>query len=159
MITAGSQRTKQAPTSIVAGPSDVNDLLTADIEFKCTDFSTTPSNADTWKNTRWELETGGNKTYYDVADETTWKPGSAILSPNTTYKVRVQHEGNLLDPSEQSGTVTITTGASRNMYELVTNRLASLEAAEVADNAGDTALLNIITELANRVQTLENGGN
>ena len=49
------------------------------------------------------------------------------MSPNTTYKVRVQHEGNLLDPSEQSGTVTITTGASRNAHEIVTSDIDMLK--------------------------------
>ena len=142
----------------VAGPSIVDrPLLTADVELKSTDFATTPDNADTLKNIVWEL----NGTEQNAGLSNPYKP---TLGTDTTYTVRVKHQGNALDDSEWSASTTFTTGATRNLYtyykervELLESRLSSIEADEVNDDATDTVLINTVANLIERIEQLEGG--
>ena len=144
----------------VAGPSVVDEpLLTADVELKSTDFATTPENIDTLKNIVWEL----NGAEQNAGLSNPYKPSGLAL--NTTYTVRVKHQGNALDDSEWSTATTFTTGATRNLYtyykervELLESRLASIEADEVNDDATDTQLLTTVANLTQRIEALEGGG-
>jgi hypothetical protein len=74
----------------------------------------------------------------------------------------VKHEGNTLDESPWSDSITFTTGSTRNIYtyykervQQLESRLAGIESNEVIDDATDTALLSLIAGLAQRIQTLE----
>ena len=144
----------------VAGPVIVDKpLLTADVELRSTNFATTPENADTLKNIVWEL----NGTTQDAGLSNPYKPSGLAL--NTTYTVRVKHQGNDLDDSEWSASTTFTTGATRNLYtyykervELLEARLAGIEADEIVDDATDVTLLTAFANLAQRVEALEEGG-
>ena len=132
-------------------------LLTADVELKSTDFATTPENVDTLKNIVWELN--GNEQNAGVSN-----PYKPTLNINTTYTVRVKHQGNDLEDSAWSTATTFTTGATRNLYtyykervELLESRLASIEADEVNDDATDTVLINTVANLIERIEQLEGG--
>ena len=149
---------KAATDFYVAGPSVVDEpLLTADVELKSTDFATTPENADTLKNIVWEL----NGAEQNAGVSNPYKP---TLSTDTTYTVRVKHQGNDLEDSAWSTATTFTTGATRNLYtyykervELLESRLASIEADEVNDDATDTVLINTVADLIERIEQLEGG--
>jgi hypothetical protein len=140
----------------VAGPMKVDDFLTYDIEFISSEFSTTPADVDTFKNAKWVIEeVGGDTVTYDAGPVTNWKPGSARLKPSTDYKAYVLYEGDTLEMSPASATVSFRTGALRNAYEVFGSRLSALEAGQVADDAVDTALLSLISSLTTRIQALE----
>ena len=149
---------KAATDFYVAGPSIVDEpLLTADVELRSTDFATTPENADTLKNIVWEL----NNVEQNAGLSNPYKP---TLNTNTTYTVRVKHQGNSLEDSAWSTVTTFTTGATRNLYtyykervELLESRLASIEADEVNDDATDTVLINNVANLLERIEQLEGG--
>ena len=149
---------KAATDFYVAGPSIVDaPLLTADVELKSTDFATTPENVDTLKNIVWEL----NNVEQNAGVSNPYKP---TLNTNTTYIVRVKHQGNDLEDSAWSTATTFTTGATRNLYtyykervELLESRLASIEADEVNDDATDTVLINTVANLLERIEQLEGG--
>ena len=140
----------------VTGPNIVDDpLLTADVELESSNFATTPVGADTLKNIVWEL----NGVEQNAGTMNPYKP---TLNTGTTYTVRVKHEGNTLEDSPWSDSTTFTTGASRNIYEYqraqiqsLTTRVGGLEANDVTDDAVDTALLTLLSNLATRVQALE----
>jgi len=140
----------------VTGPSIVDEpLLTADVELESSNFATTPVDSDTLKNIVWEL----NGVEQDAGTMNPYKP---TLNTGTTYTVRVKHEGNTLEDSPWSDQTTFTTGASRNLYEYqraqiqsLTTRVGGLEANDVTDDATDTALLTLLSNLAIRVQALE----
>ena len=142
----------------VAGPSIIDDpLLTADVELQSTDFATTPENTDTLKNIVWEL----NGAEQNAGVSNPYKP---TLNTNTTYTVRVKHQGNSLNDSAWSTATTFTTGATRNLYtyykervELLESRLASIEADEVNDDATDTVLITTVANLLERIEQLEGG--
>ena len=114
----------------VAGP-DVSDdpLLTADVSLESTLFSTTPDGADSLKNIVWEL----NGATQDAGLTNPYKPTGLAL--NTTYTVRVKHQGNSLPDSAWSTSTTFTTGASRNLH---------------------TYYQDLIAGLVNRIEDLEN---
>ena len=91
-------------------------------------------------------------------------PYKPTLNTNTTYTVRVKHQGNSLEDSAWSTFTTFTTGATRNLYtyykervELLESRLASIEADEVNDDATDTVLINTVANLLERIEQLEGG--
>ena len=142
----------------VTGPSIVDEpLLTADVKLESSLFATTPADADTLKNIVWEL----NGTEQNAG---TSNPYTPTLSTNTTYTVRVKHQGNALEDSPWSDSTTFTTGATRNLYtyykervEVLENRLAGLEADEVVDDATDVTLLTAFANLVARVEALEGG--
>ena len=78
--------------------------------------------------------------------------------------MRVKHQGNSLDDSEFSGSITFKTGLTRNIREhyqqkidVLQSRIASIEADEVNDDATDTALLTLLANLVQRVNALEGG--
>ena len=105
----------------VAGPSITDlPLLTADVELKSSNFATTPADADTLKNIVWEL----NGTTQDAGTSNPYKPTG--LATNTTYTVRVKHQGNSLEDSAWSTSTTFTTGATRNLYTYYQERINSL---------------------------------
>ena len=141
----------------VTGPSIVDDpLLTADVKLQSSLFATTPADADTLKNIVWEL----NGTEQNAGTSNPYKPTLAV---NTTYKVRVKHQGNTLEDSPWSDQTTFTTGATRNLYtyykervELLEARLAGIEADEIVDDATDVTLLTAFANLVQRVEALEN---
>jgi hypothetical protein len=142
----------------VAGPNIVDEpLLTADVRLESSLFATTPADADTLKNIVWELN-GAEQ------NAGTSNPYTPTLNTNTTYTVRVKHQGNALEDSPWSDSTTFTTGATRNLYtyykervEVLENRIAGIEADEVVDDATDVTLLTVIADLIERVQTLEGG--
>ena len=112
---------KAATDFYVAGPDVVDDpLLTADVELESTLFSTTPDGADTLKNIVWEL----NGVTQDAGLTNPYKPTGLAL--NTTYTVRVKHQGNSLADSAWSTSTTFTTGATRNLYTYYQDRIAAL---------------------------------
>ena len=141
----------------VTGPSIVDDpLLTADVELESSLFATTPPGVDTLNNIVWEL----NGVEQNAGTSNPYKP---TLSINTTYTVRVKHQGNALDDSPWSDQTTFTTGATRNIYtyykervELLEARLAGIEADEIVDDATDVTLLTAFANLVERVEALEN---
>ena len=149
---------KAATDFYVAGPDIVDEpLLTADVELESSIFSTTPPGTDSLKNIVWEL----NGVTQDAGLTNPYKP---TLSTDTTYTVRVKHQGNSLADSAWSTSTTFTTGATRNLYtyykervELLESRLASIEADEVNDDATDTLLINTVANLIERVEQLEGG--
>ena len=142
----------------VTGPSIADEpLLTADVRLQSSLFATTPPNADTLKNIVWELN-GAEQ------NAGTSNPYTPSLNTNTTYTVRVKHQGNTLEDSPWSDQTTFTTGATRNLYtyykervEVLENRLAGLEADEVVDDATDVTLLTAVANLVQRVEALEGG--
>ena len=80
----------------VAGNIVVDEpLLTADVVLESSQFATTPTDVDTLKNIIWEL----NGTPISAGTTNPYKPS---LSTNTTYTVRVRHEGNEIDTSAWS---------------------------------------------------------
>ena len=104
----------------VAGPDVVDlPLLTADVELLSSLFATTPDGADSLKNIVWEL----NGATQDAGLTNPYKP---TLSTNTTYTVRVKHQGNSLPDSAWSTSTTFTTGATRNLYTYYQDRIATL---------------------------------
>ena len=104
----------------VAGPSIVDTpLLTADVELKSTNFATTPDGVDTLKNIVWEL----NGATQDAGLSNPYKP---TLNINTTYTVRVKHQGNSLPDSDWSEATTFTTGATRNLHTYYQDLIAGL---------------------------------
>ena len=141
----------------VAGPISYDrPLLTADVELLSSNFATTPDNADSLKNIVWEL----NGATQDAGLSNPYKP---TLSTDTTYTVRVKHQGNSLEDSAWSTSTTFTTGATRNLYtyykervELLEARLAGIEADEIVDDATDVTLLTAFANLVERVEALEN---
>ena len=143
--------------NVIADRTIVDDpLLTADVRLQSSLFATTPADADTLKNIVWELN-GAEQ------NAGTSNPYSPTLSTDTTYTVRVKHQGNALEDSPWSDSTTFTTGATRNLYtyykervEVLENRLAGLEADEVVDDATDITLLTVVADLIQRVETLEN---
>jgi hypothetical protein len=140
----------------VTGPSVVDEpLLTADVELKSSLFATTPADADTLKNIVWELN--GSEQNAGTSN-----PYTPTLNTNTTYTVRVKHQGNILEDSPWSDSTTFTTGATRNLYtyykervEVLETRLSSIEANEITDDAVDTALITLIGNLNDRITALE----
>ena len=149
---------KAATDFFVAGPQIVDDpLLTADVELESSIFSTTPDGVDSLKNIVWEL----NGVTQDAGLTNPYKPSGLAL--NTTYTVRVKHQGNSLADSAWSTSTTFTTGATRNLYtyykervELLETRLAGIEADEIVDDATDVTLLTAFANLVQRVEALEN---
>ena len=143
----------------VTGPSIVDEpLLTADVRLESSLFATTPADADTLKNIVWEL----NGAQQNAGTSNPYTPTG--LATNTTYTVRVKHQGNALEDSPWSDSTTFTTGATRNLYtyykervEVLENRLAGLEADEVVDDATDVTLLTAFANLVARVEALEGG--
>ena len=141
----------------VTGPQIVDEpLLTADVELESSLFATTPPGVDTLSNIVWEV----NGVEQDAGTTNPYKP---TLNTNTTYTVRVKHQGNTLDESPWSDQTTFTTGATRNLYtyykervEVLENRIAGIEADEVVDDATDVTLLTVVADLINRVESLEN---
>ena len=125
----------------------------------CSPASSPPPHdgADSLKNIVWEL----NGATQDAGLTNPYKP---TLSTNTTYTVRVKHQGNSLPDSAWSVTsTTFTTGATRNIYtyykervELLEARLAGIEADEIVDDATDVTLLTAFANLVERVEALEN---
>ena len=142
----------------VAGPSEVDEpLLTADVFLESTPLTTEPVDGLVIdKKYVWKLN--------GATQETDQNPFRPTLTINTTYTVSCIHrdgQGNLED-SEESTSVTFTTGAARNVYEYQQNiitelrsRLSSLEADEINDDATDTLLISTIADLINRVNALE----
>jgi hypothetical protein len=156
-VWVASDNKNQAGTDFYVQGGQVVDepLLTADVELESSLFSTTPDDADTLKNIVWEL----NGVTQDAGTTNPYKP---TLSTDTTYTVKVKHEGNTLDESPWSDSITFTTGSTRNIYtyykervQQLESRLAGIESNEVIDDATDTALLSLIAGLAQRIQTLE----
>ena len=132
----------------VAGPSIIDSpLLTNDVDLRCSDFATTPLGVDTLKEIVWKI----NGTEYSANTTNPWKPLEK-LPTNSIVTVAVKHIGNTLGESNYSSDVTFETGAS--MRSLFT-RIAALEAGELIDDATDTALLTLLSNLAIRVQALE----
>ena len=132
----------------VAGPSIIDSpLLTNDVELRVSDFATTPPGADTLKEIIWSI----NGVEYSANTTNPWSPLEK-LPTNSTVTVKVKYKGNILEDSVWSPDVTFTTGAS--MKSLFT-RIAALEANDVTDDATDTALLTLLSNLAIRVQALE----
>jgi hypothetical protein len=139
-----------------------DELLTADVELKSSDFATTPADSDTLKNIVWKIKNNDLNTEVEESASLT-NPYKPSLNTGTSYTVSVKHQGNTLDDSEYSETpVTFKTGSSRNLYEYqraqiesLTTRVGGLEANDVTDDATDTALLTLIAGLAARIQTLE----
>ena len=148
---------KAATDFKVAGPDVVDEpLLTADVELQSSLFSTTPDDVDTLKNIVWEL----NGVEQNAGTSNPYKP---TLSTDTTYTVRVKHQGNSLPDSAWSTSTTFTTGATRNLYtyykervEQLEARIAGIEADEIVDDATDVTLLTAFANLAERVEALEN---
>jgi hypothetical protein len=144
--------------NVIAARTVTDDpLLTADVRLESSLFATTPADADTLKNIVWELN-GAEQ------NAGTSNPYTPTLSTNTTYTVRVKHQGNALEDSPWSDSTTFTTGATRNLYtyykervELLESRLASIEADEVNDDAADTLLITTVADLIQRVEQLEGG--
>ena len=115
----------------VTGPKFVdNPLLTADVSLRTSDFATTPFQADTLRNIVWEL----NGQEQNAGTMNPFKP---TVSTNTTYTVRAKHQGNALEDSEWSDSVTFTTGATRNLYEY---HIAALESVRANFEARVAAL-------------------
>ena len=143
---------------VAGGQKSDDPTLTADIRLQCSEFATTPENADTLNNIIWEI----NGVEEPAGTVNPYKPSN--LQTNTTYTVKVKHQGNSLDDSEFSSSVTFTTGATRNIREhyqqkidVLQSRIASIEADEVNDDATDTALLTLLANLVQRVDALEGG--
>ena len=112
---------KNAIDFFVAGPQLVDDpLLTADVELLSSNFATTPPAADTLKNIVWEL----NGVEQDAGTSNPYKPSG--LAINTTYTVRVKHQGNRLNDSSWSTSTTFSTGAVRNLHEYYQDLIAGL---------------------------------
>ena len=142
----------------VAGPSKVDEpLLTADVLLESTPLTTEPEDGLVIdKKYVWKLN--------GAIQETDQNPFRPTLSLNTEYTVSCVHkdgQGNLED-SEESSSITFTTGASRNVFEYQQNiitelrsRLSSIEADEINDDATDTLLISTIADLINRVNALE----
>ena len=142
----------------VAGGAIVDEpLLTADVLLESTPLTTEPVDGLVIdKKYVWTLN--------GAVQETDQNPYRPTLSLNTEYTVSCVHkdgQGNLED-SEESNSITFTTGASRNVFEYQQNiitelrsRLSSIEADEINDDATDTLLISTIADLINRVNALE----
>ena len=149
---------------VAGGMVSDDPTLTADIRLQCSEFATTPENVDTLKNIVWEIKNNDlNSTIEEPAGTVNpYKPLN--LQVDTSYTVRVKHQGNSLDDSEFSGSITFKTGLTRNIREhyqqkidVLQSRIASIEADEVNDDATDTALLTLLANLVQRVNALEGG--
>ena len=148
------------------GQKSDDPTLTADIRLQCSEFATTPENVDTLKNIVWEIRNNDTNATeeQDAGTVNPYKPNPA-LQTGTSYTVRAKHQGNDLDDSAYSNSTTFKTGATRNIreyyqekIEVLQSRIASIEADEVNDDATDTALLNLLANLVQRVDALEGGG-
>ena len=111
----------------VAGPSIIDTpLLTADVELRSSDFATTPADADTLKNIVWEIKNNDLNTTVEESASLS-NPYKPSLNINTSYTVRVKHQGNSLpDSAWSTSSVTFQTGATRNLYTYYEERIASL---------------------------------
>ena len=136
--------------------------LYVQFQLESSQFSTTPLGSDALINIIWEIK---NNTLDTTVEEFagTANPFRPSLNTNTSYTVRVKHQGlNLGESDYSTSSVTFQTGGTRNLYtyykervEQLESRLASIESDEVNDDATDTALLTLIAGFAARIQALE----